>query len=444
MLSLAVLAALASSVLARGVVPDDNQLPFAAVGDSSKPLLEDLWGEAWPFQGASSFAHLPYHLCLVEPNTTFDIAIVGVPFDTATTYRAGARFGPRAIRAASARQTLLRGYNPRAGVNPYLSWAKVVDCGDIPVTPMDNNLALRQMLAAFDELLLARNVSADGAAYQLFPRLIALGGDHLVLLPHMRALSKLYPEQLIHVIHFDAHLDTWAPSKYPLYWHLKQLEFTHGLMLWLAQHEGLISKTNNVHIGLRTRLLGPEDNEEDDDVGFLRFSADDVWTHPGGLAHMVDSILEAIPADAPVYILVDIDLLDPGFAPGTGTIEPGGLLPRELIHMLRKFDLLNLVGADVVEVNPLFDHAEITATNGAQVAYELATSMVKKGKLHIGNTPPDVTPLEVQATAPRLRLGDGGVQPVGRRPEELLEEVETQLAQLAALRDQLASAVGAL
>lgn len=150
--------------------------------------LSEIWGEAWPFQGINTFAHLPSHNCLANRDLQYDIALVGVPFDTAVSYRPGARFGPRAIRAASQRQTSLRGFNPRALYNPYKEWASVVDCGDIPVSPMDNNLAFEQMTTGFEELLFEHLLKNDVAAK---PRYIALGGDHLVLLPHIRALHKV-------------------------------------------------------------------------------------------------------------------------------------------------------------------------------------------------------------------------------------------------------------
>ncbi|CDK27112.1 unnamed protein product [Kuraishia capsulata CBS 1993] len=344
-----------------------------AIADK-EPTLEQLWGEDWPFSGMSSFAHLNYTKCLLD-NQSFDVGIIGVPFDTATTYRPGARFGPKAIRSASQRQTTLRGFNHRARYNPYQSWATILDCGDIPITPMDNSLALKQMTQAFVELLQRRSSSADDSHP---PRLIALGGDHSILLPHLRALAEIYGK--ISVIHFDAHLDTWLPSKYPSFWNSDQSKFTHGSMLWMAHEEGLITDDSNVHIGLRTRLSGTtlEDYDDDDKQGFLRIEADEIWLD--GIDTVVQKVLAHVPNDVPVYISVDIDSLDPGFAPGTGTIEPGGLLPRELIQLLRRLEGLNLVGADVVEVSPAFDHAEVTATNAAQVVYELLTSMVKKGK----------------------------------------------------------------
>ncbi|ODV93058.1 hypothetical protein PACTADRAFT_52182 [Pachysolen tannophilus NRRL Y-2460] len=343
--------------------------------DEKSASLQDMWGEDWAFNGVNTFAHLNHTKCLLNPEEHFDIGIIGLPFDTATSYRPGTRFGPRAIRAASQRQNSLRSFNFRAGYSPLLSWAKIIDCGDVPITPMDNHIALNQMTVAFDQLL--NYTSNSELLFGKPPRYIALGGDHSILLPHLRALKKHYGK--ITVIHFDAHLDTWLPTSYPSFWHSNQSEFTHGSMLWMAHEEGLLSeKENNFHIGVRTRLSGSDsqDYDNDDLQGFKRIDADDVWLK--GVEYVYNTVKNQISKQEPVYISVDIDVLDPGFAPGTGTIEPGGLLPRELIYLLRKFEFLNIVGADIVEVSPGYDHSEITATNAAQVVFEIMTSMTKK------------------------------------------------------------------
>ncbi|CAN3369781.1 guanidinobutyrase [Diutina catenulata] len=358
--------------LALAVVSAADQIPLEFNSSGTTPL-EDRWGSLWPFQGINTFAHLEHTQCLVNPHEQYDVAVIGVPFDTAVSYRSGARFGPRAIRAASQRQTSLRGYSHRAHFNPYNDWARVVDCGDIPVTPMDNKLAFEQMTAAFDELLLNRH-PVDS---QLPPRYVILGGDHSVILPHLRALNKAYG-QPVNMIHFDAHMDTWLPTKYPSYWTTEQAELNHGSMLWKAHQEGLTTDTC-IHAGLRSRLSGIEDYEDDDAQDYHRIESDAIWTD--GVDAVAKEILATVDPKRPTYISVDIDVLDPGNAPGTGTQEPGGWLPRELIYVLRAIDSLHIVGADVVEVAPAYDHAEITATNGAQVAYELLTSMVKNGKV---------------------------------------------------------------
>lgn len=339
----------------------------------SEPTLEQLWGEDWPFSGINTFAHLSHTKCLVDQDVDYDIAVIGMPFDTAVSYRPGARFGPRAIRSASQRQNSLRGFNFRAGINPYDSWAKVIDCGDIPISPMDNGLALEQMTKGYENLI--NHNSTDGE----FPRIVMLGGDHSIILPALRNVYKKYGE--VSLIHFDAHLDTWLPKKYPSFWHSSQSIFTHGSMLWMAYEEGLLTKRQNVHVGLRSRLTDLGDYEDDDSQGFHRIHADDLLTET--LDEIAQKIIDTVPKDGPVYISVDIDVIDPGLAPGTGTPETGGLLTRELIYLIRKLENLNIVGADLVEVSPSFDHAEITALAGSQIVYELITNMVKKGPLKL-------------------------------------------------------------
>ena len=353
------------------------------------------------------------------------MAIVGIPFDTSVSYRTGtnkpislsrsvclgrgildikapasgvlqhadgwvitgARFGPRALRAASARQMAMRSYNPRANINPYKSWAKIVDCGDIPVTPFDNALALRQMSEGLLELGTRPPASphARERHESSHPRIVSLGGDHAIGLAELRALSRVY-EQPITVLHFDAHLDTWHPAAYDDAWldenvpiEEQQSAFTHGTMYWLAWKEGLIAN-GSVHAGLRTRLAGVGDYDNDDSQGWLRIESDAIACDALGPAGVAEKIMVTIGNQKPVYLSVDIDVIDPGLAPGTGTPEPGGWTTRELIQVLRGIEDLNVVGADVVEVSPSYDGpGEQTALAGAQVAYELLTSIVQRG-----------------------------------------------------------------
>ncbi|KAI9809536.1 MAG: hypothetical protein M1827_006771 [Pycnora praestabilis] len=353
----------------------------------------------WGFSGINTFAHLPHIKCLTHPGETFDIAIVGAPFDTAVSYRPGARFGPRAIRASSARQSSFRGFNARAGLNPYTSWAKILDCGDIPITPFDNALAMRQMSEAFLELGSRSTAytppsssessgSSDGGGDGSGgdkggrkPKLLTLGGDHSIALPALRALNQIYG-QPIAVLHFDAHLDTWHPAKYPSAWTSSpsQSDFNHGSMFWLASNEGLILNGSSVHGGLRTRLSGSgwDDYDDDERQGFLRIHTDDI--DDIGVMGIVDAIMRRIGPTTPVYLSIDIDVLDPGLAPGTGTPEPGGWTTRELIRILRGIENLNVVGADVVEVSPSYDGAgEQTSLAAAQVVFEVLTSLVGRG-----------------------------------------------------------------
>ena len=345
----------------------------------------------WAFTGISTFAHLEHHRCLQFPETEYDIAILGVPFDTAVSYRPGARFGPRAIRAASARQLSFRGYNPRANLNPYDEWATIIDCSDIPVTPFDNALALRQMGEAFSNLARSKVPSESARSsieYRQRPKLLTLGGDHSIALPTLRALNKIYGP--VAVVHFDAHLDTWHPAKYPSAWFdpnnvNEQSFFTHGTMFWMAHNESLIMKNKSVHAGLRTRLSGIEDYEDDEAQGWTRIACDDI--DELGLVGIAELIVSRVGTEVPVYLSVDIDVIDPGLAPGTGTPEPGGWTTRELIRMLRGIEELNVVGADIVEVAPAYDGTgEATALAAAQIGFEILTSMVKRG-MAVANEP---------------------------------------------------------
>jgi agmatinase len=245
---------------------------------------------------------------------------------------------------------------------------------------MDNAMALTQMTGAYLEL----GHRSPSSSTLKHPKIISLGGDHSIALAALRGLNKVHGP--VAVLHFDAHLDTWHPSKYPDPWASEQSHFNHGSMFWIASNEGLILNGSSVHAGLRTRLSGDawEDYEDDERQGFLRISADDI-DDIGGPKGVINKILDRIGTETPVYLSIDIDVLDPGLAPGTGTPEPGGWTSRELIRILRGIEGLNVVGADIVEVAPAYDGVgEQTALAGAQVVYEILTSMVKRGLVDMG------------------------------------------------------------
>ncbi|KAL9716388.1 hypothetical protein Ac2012v2_000835 [Leucoagaricus gongylophorus] len=257
-----------------------------------------------PFSGPLSFSHLPYHRCLEREDVSFDIAILGMPFDTAVTYRPGARFGPYAIRSGSRRQRETRGYTMAWGINPYDQGLKVVDCGDVPLNPFDNALAVDQMEVAYSSLLartpgtIKKDVSAhfgrtaakDGS---IRPKIVTLGGDHTIVLPILRSLYKIYGP--ISVIHFDAHLDTWPSYQGQL---TEQSRVTHGTFFYLANEEGLIAN-NSVHAGIRCKLTGLADLDNDVQVGFQIISTDDI--DDVGIPTIIKHIRERI-GDSPVYL----------------------------------------------------------------------------------------------------------------------------------------------
>ncbi|HLG66299.1 MAG TPA: agmatinase [Acidimicrobiales bacterium] len=301
------------------------------------------------FAGLATFARLAERRA--GPAGSGTVAVLGVPFDSGTSYRPGARFGPAAVRAAS---RLLRPYHPELGVDVAAEGA-VVDAGDVGCTPYDISAALGQIEGAAAELLAAGW------------RIVAVGGDHTVTLPLLRATSRARGP--LALVHFDAHLDTWdsyAGARY-----------THGTPFRRASEEGLLLAGRAVHVGIRGPLYGPQDLPDDDAMGFARVSALDVMTRG---VDEVAAVLRRRVGEAPVYVSVDIDVLDPAHAPGTGTPEAGGLSSRELLALLRSLDGADLVGADVVEVSPPYDHAEVTAIAAAHVAYELACLLHRRAQ----------------------------------------------------------------
>lgn len=270
------------------------------------------------------------------------MAIAGVPFDSGVTYRPGARFGPAAVRQAS---RLLRPYHPGLDLEPF-AVQQVADAGDIACTPFDIQRAIGEIQAGAAELLRsARHV-------------VAIGGDHTIALPMLRAVRDRFGP--VAVVHFDAHLDTWSTYF--------GAEYTHGTPFRRASEEGLLAPGRSIHVGIRGPIYGRGDLVEDSDLGFRQVSTDDVADQ--GAAAIAARIRERA-GGAPVYISVDIDVLDPAHAPGTGTPEPGGLSSRELLGLLRCLAGLPIASADVVEVAPAYDHAEITALAAAHVVYEL-------------------------------------------------------------------------
>jgi agmatinase len=297
------------------------------------------------YGGPSSFARLPR---LDEVERT-DVAIVGVPFDSGVSYRPGARFGPAHVRTSS---KLLRDYNPVQDVEPFAD-QQVADAGDIACNPFDIQDAIKQI----DEGVRAVLSSST--------KLVTIGGDHTIALPLLRVMHERHGE--IAVVHFDAHLDTWdtyfgAP-------------LTHGTPFRRASEEGLIDKTGSMHVGIRGPLYSRQDLTDDQVLGFQVIGAHDM--DDLGWRGAVEQIKNRV-GDRPTYVSLDIDVLDPAYAPGTGTPEAGGLTSRELLNILRSFSELNLVGADIVEVAPAYDHAEVTGIAAAHAAYELISAMTPK------------------------------------------------------------------
>ncbi|MEQ0557602.1 agmatinase [Amycolatopsis sp. NEAU-NG30] len=298
------------------------------------------------FAGFATFARLPR----IDQVDRADVAVVGVPFDSGVSYRPGARFGPAAVREAS---RLLRPYHPELDVSPFVE-KQVVDAGDIAVNPFNIGEAIETLQQEAEAL------QADGT------RLVTVGGDHTIALPLLRAAAKQHGP--VALLHFDAHLDTWDTYFGEPY--------THGTPFRRASEEGILDTSALSHVGTRGPLYGKRDLEEDRRLGFGIVTSGDVLRR--GVAETVDALRQRI-GDRPLYVSVDIDVLDPAHAPGTGTPEAGGLTSRELLEILRGLRDLNLVGADVVELAPAYDHAEITAIAASHVAYDLV-SLLALGK----------------------------------------------------------------
>ncbi|KAA8908820.1 arginase family-domain-containing protein [Sphaerosporella brunnea] len=366
----------------------DPQVYLAAQG----PHKDRLWYNTLPgdggtqadsvFSGISTFGRLPYFPCLASDAENYDIAFLGAPFDTGTSYRPGARFGPSGIRQGSRRLNLYGGYNVPLNTNPFNSWARVLDCGDIPVTSYDNEYAIKQIEEGHYALLSrepASDASKPGPSLKgkTLPRVITLGGDHTIVLPILRSVNRAYGP--VTVIHFDSHLDTWKPKVFggaPT----KVAAVNHGTYFYHAAQEGLLRNDTNIHAGIRTTLSGPSDYENDGYVGFQIVEAREIDTI--GLDGIIKKIVDRVGTKDPVYLSIDIDTLDPAFAPATGTPETGGWSTRELRTIIRGLEHLNLIGADIVEVAPAYDtNAELTTMAAADVLYEVMSIMVKKGPL---------------------------------------------------------------
>ncbi len=299
------------------------------------------------FSTSATFARLPSTSEVSNP----EIVVMGVPFDSGVSYRPGARFGPTSIRQGS---KLLRPYNPALETYPFAN-VQVADDGDVPANPFNIEEAL--------DLVESRALSHLTKGRKI----LTLGGDHTIALPLLRALGKTYGT--VALLHFDAHLDTWdtyfgAP-------------YTHGTPFRRAFEEGLLDSVACYHVGTRGSLYGDRDLVDDKSFGFEIITSDDVANL--GWRECASKISEGV-GDRPLYVSIDIDVLDPAFAPGTGTPEAGGLSSRELLQILRALRETDIVGADIVEVAPAYDHAEITSIAAAHLGYELLTLMSLKSK----------------------------------------------------------------
>lgn len=270
-----------------------------------------------------------------------DFGIIGIPFDTAASFRAGARFGPNGVRNISA---MIKPNNVSMGVN-IMDSIKGADLGDVPIIPD----YIHETYAAIEKTL---TQVLDAGAVPL-----SIGGDHAVTLGELRAIAKKHGT--VSLVHFDSHLDlcdTVFGQKY-----------NHGTPFRRAMEEGLIDPSHSIQIGMRGSLYDPDDFQIAADLGFKVIPGDVLHTMTAD--ELAAAVIERV-GDRPVFFTFDIDFVDPAYAPGTGTPEVGGFTSFETLTYIRKLKDLHFVGFDVVEVAPPYDHSEITAYMGANILFE--------------------------------------------------------------------------
>ena len=299
------------------------------------------------FAQIASYGRLPHTRELGKAKSVF----LGIPWDDATSYRSGAREGPSAIRNAS---RLVRPYNMFADVYPFRV-LETVDWGDVDPVPGYTDDTFARIQEALTPIFRAGIVP------------FVAGGDHSITLPLLRSRHAA-TNQPVSLVHFDAHFDTWEA-----YWGSKR--YTHGTWVKRAYEEGLIAKGHVFQVGIRSSLYNHEDVRNNGAIVDRTFTIEDVDEQ--GYRPIMDHIVREV-GDGPAYVSVDIDVLDPAFAPGTGTPESGGMTSRELIHFVRELHRLDLVGFDVVEVAPQYDHmGQVTALAASNLLYEAMCALAR-------------------------------------------------------------------
>lgn len=298
-------------------------------------FVTDAGPHEWPtltFAGVMSFGRAPYSRQAADA----DIAILGVPLDLATTNRSGAREGPNAIRPMSAALSELKNFP--FGFDP-VKERRIIDCGDVYFDANRADSFVPAVETAASEII------ATGT------RVLALGGDHFISYPLVRAAARAAGESLS-LVHFDAHTDTWEDDG---------VRLDHGTQFRRLVNEGLIDPATSIQIGIRTW--------NDDTMGFDILDAP--WVHEHGNSATIERALARV-GNRPTYLTFDIDCIDPAFAPGTGTPVAGGLSTAQALELWRGIaPHLDLRGADVVEVAPAYDTAGVTALAAATLAHDL-------------------------------------------------------------------------
>ena len=311
------------------------------MSDTSPPRFGPPDATAAPrYTGPRTFARLPH---VEVPHDGVDVAVIGVPFDTATSFRTGARFGPEGIRSASA---LLRPYHPPLDIDVF-GTLSAVDGGDLEITPGNAQRTAGQIDAALQAVIRAGIVP------------LVLGGDHSIVLGELRAQAAVHGP--VGLVLLDAHADTWDQYYGEKYF--------HGTPFRRAFEEGLVDPSRSLLAGMRGPLYAASDVDQPREMGFEVLTSEELQAlSPGRYGDLVRQRI----GDGPTYMSFDIDVLDPAFAPGTGTPEVDGLYPREALAFLRSLAGITFSGFDVVEVSPPYDSAgQVTALHAAAVAYEM-------------------------------------------------------------------------
>lgn len=294
------------------------------------------------FAGSTTFMRLPH----AEITDELDVAFVGVPIDIGTSHRPGTRFGPRQIRCESA---MLRPYNMWTKAAPF-DELQVADVGDVAINTFNLKDSVRRIEAFYDSLL----------KFEIIP--LTMGGDHTLTLPILRAMYKKWGQ--VALIHVDAHADINES--------MFDERIAHGTPLRRAFEEGLIDATKVYQIGLRGTGYGSDDFDLARKWGFTIIQAEELWYK--SCIPLMSKIRRKI-GNKPVYLTYDIDSLDPACAPGTGTVEAGGLMTQQGLEIIRGCKGLNLVGCDLVEVSPPYDTSGNTATIAANYLYEMLCAL---------------------------------------------------------------------
>ncbi len=288
------------------------------------------------FAGVATFMRLP----AISDPSRLDVALIGVPFDGGTTYRPGPRFGPRHVRQQSA---IIRPYNPVLDLMPF-DVVRVADYGDLSVNPLSIDDTFKRITAGLEPVLEAGTIP------------MCVGGDHSILLPILRAIHAVHGP--VGLIQLDAHSDTWDQ-----YWGVK---YSHGTPVRRAIEEGLLDESCILQVGLRGQLYDAHDMDFAREHGIDFVTAEEY--HEGGVA-MIRKRLNAF-RGRKTYLSLDIDVVDPAFAPGTGTPQVGGLSSVQILDLVRALYGLSFVGCDLVEVSPPYDSAEITSLLAANLLFE--------------------------------------------------------------------------